>query len=101
MAVRSMQVIARMLCPNLLLLLAFPLCWGADDHFRDITRIVFKNESGYLAAFADFNSDKSIDVFVLIAPTPGKGFTQVDLNQAQISRFSEDPFTVGFLLSAE
>ncbi|XP_028967783.1 T-cell immunomodulatory protein [Galendromus occidentalis] len=98
MAVRSKQAIAKMLSQSLLLFLVLPLCWGADDHFRDITKNVFGNESGYLAAFADFNSDKSIDVFVLIAQDSSKGFTQIDLNQALISRFSEEKFTRTTLL---
>lgn len=71
------------------------LCWTADDHFRDISSGVFTDNSGYLAAFGDFNSDKAIDVFVLKAKHRGGGFRNVILNQAPNSRISEENFLVG------
>ncbi|OQR77999.1 T-cell immunomodulatory protein-like [Tropilaelaps mercedesae] len=76
-----------------------PLCWGADGHFRDVSAGVFQNQSGYLAAFADFNSDKAIDVFVLTAPKGRNGFRHVAVNEAQNPRFGEEQFLHKQLIS--
>ncbi|XP_022690877.1 T-cell immunomodulatory protein-like [Varroa jacobsoni] len=72
---------------------------GVRDSFVNVGNRTFFNRSGYLAAFADFNSDKLIDVFVLVAPdSPSKGFRSLEVNIALQSRFQDEKYTRYVLL---
>ncbi|OQR70284.1 T-cell immunomodulatory protein-like [Tropilaelaps mercedesae] len=64
---------------------------GKVENFRDVGQL-FRNRSGFLAAFGDLNSDKLTDIFVLLALEPDRGFRQVDVNIAKQTRFQEETF---------